>query len=274
MCDRQNRKTTRVEYTVFFIDTHAHIQESAFDTDRSETLDRAREAGVKRIVCVGYTVDSSRRAVELAHNHPDVFAVVGIQPNYVHEARPADWETILELTADSKVVGIGETGLDLYWKSASLDLQIDYFFQHIRLAREKRMPFIVHLRDADDAMVQTLKTAAKEGPLHGLMHSFSGTAETARECIELGLYMSFSGMITSKGNKALRAIAAEVPLDRLLIETDCPYLAPSPNRGKRNEPAFVQFTAKCLAEIRGVSVEELAEITTQNAQTVFSFPTP
>lgn len=253
------------------VDTHAHIQEDAFEADRAEVLTRAYEAGVRRMVVVGFTVDSSRRAVELADQHPNLFAVVGIQPNYVQEARPADWEAILDLVQLPSVVGIGETGLDLYWKTAPIELQAEYFHRHIRLSRETGLPFVVHLRDAEQDMVTELRKAAQEGPLHGVMHSFTGTLETAQVCWELGLHISFAGMVTFKNNHALRAVAAAVPANRILIETDCPYLAPSPHRGKRNEPAFVKHTAECLAEVRGMSADEFAALTTSNAEQLFQF---
>ncbi len=251
------------------VDTHAHIQEDAFEPDRAEVLSRAHAAGVQRMVVVGFTVDSSRRAVELAEQRRDLFAVVGIQPNYVLDAKPADWETILELVQSPSVVGIGETGLDRYWKTVPLDLQAEYFQRHIRLSRETGLPFVVHCRDADQDVVAELRKAAPDGPLNGVMHSFTGTLETAQACWELGLHISFAGMVTFKNNHALRAVAAAVPAERILIETDCPYLAPSPNRGKRNEPAFVKFTAECLAEVWGMTVEEFAALTTANAERLF-----
>lgn len=254
------------------IDTHSHIQEDAFDVDRHEVLTRANEAGVKQIVVVGFTVDSSRRALELAEQDSRLHAVVGIQPNHVHEARPADWDTILEFVQRPRVVGIGETGLDRYWKVAPLELQAEYFQRHMQLSRETGLPFVVHLRDADEEMVVELRKAAEAGPLNGVMHSFTGSLDTARVCWELGLHISFAGMVTFKNNHALRAVAEAVPLDRILIETDCPYLAPSPNRGKRNEPGFVKFTAECLADVRGMPVAEFADLTTANARRLFRLP--
>lgn len=254
------------------IDTHTHIQEDAFEADRAEVLVRAFEAGVQHIVVVGFNLDSSRRAVELAQVHPRLSAVVGIQPNYAHEARPADWESIVELAQDSSVVGLGETGLDLYWKTVPLELQIDYFHRHLQLSRDTGLPFVVHSRDADADIVVELRKAAQAGPLNGVMHSFTGTMETAQACWELGLHISFAGMVTFKNNHALRAVAATVPSERIVIETDCPYLAPSPNRGKRNEPAFVTLTADCLAGVRGLSSKEFADLTTANAQRLFRLP--
>lgn len=257
-----------------WVDTHAHIQEDAFDPDRSEILARARLAGVHHIVVVGFTVESSQRAVDLAAQYPGLSAVIGIQPNYVQEARPADWETIVDLARAPAVVGIGETGLDLYWDTCPLELQIDYFHRHIELSRSTGLPFVVHCRDAEQEVVRELRVAAQAGPLNGLMHSFSGSMETAQACWELGLYLSFAGMATFKNNHALRAIAVATPADRILVETDCPYLAPTPHRGKRNEPAFVKLTADCLAEARGISSSEFAALTTANAKRIFRLTDP
>jgi TatD DNase family protein len=252
-----------------WVDTHAHIQEDAFDPDRAEVLKRAREAGVNTIIVVGITVDSSRRAVELAAQYPGLGAVVGIQPNYVQEARPADWDSILEFARAPHVVGIGETGLDLYWDTCPIALQIEYFQRHIQLSRETGLPFVVHCRDAEREVVEVLRAEAQAGPLNGVMHSFTGSQETAQACLDVGMCLSFAGMATFKNNHALRAIAVATPADRILVETDCPYLAPTPHRGKRNEPAFVRNTADCLALARGVSSEEFAALTTANAKRVF-----
>ena len=179
-----------------WVDTHAHVQEEAFDPDRFEVLKRAREAGVSTTIVVGFTVDSSRRAVELAAQYPELRAVVGIQPNYVQEARPADWETILELSRAPNVVGIGETGLDLYWDTCPIALQIEYFQRHIQLSRDTGMPFVVHCRNAEQEVVQVLQSAAVDGPLNGVMHSYTGSLETAQACLNAGMCLSFAGMAT------------------------------------------------------------------------------
>ena len=184
------------------------------------------------IVTIGTTAASSREAVEIAQANPLVHAAVGIQPNYVSEAAPGDWEVIEELAAQPKVVAIGETGLDRYWDHAPFDLQAEYFAKHIDLARRHNLPFVVHCREAEQDVVAQLKSAAASGPLRGVMHSFSGDAETALACVELGLYISFAGMVTFKKNDALRAVAAQVPLDRLLIETDVAVSGPRSLSGK------------------------------------------
>ncbi len=253
------------------IDTHCHLDEEAFSTDCEEVVERAVTSDVSTLITIGTTAQSSRRAVELAQKHAAVYAAVGIQPNYAAEAQPGDWETIEQLATESKVVAIGETGLDRYWDHAPFDLQIEFFSKHIELARKCNLPFVVHCRDAEDDVVAQLRDAAGSGLLRGVMHSFCGNLETARACLQLGLHISLAGMLTYKKNDELRSVAAEVPLDRLLIETDAPYLAPVPKRGKRNEPSFVCHTAACLAEIHELSLEELAEQTTRNARQLFRF---
>ncbi|HUG91865.1 MAG TPA: TatD family hydrolase [Planctomycetaceae bacterium] len=251
------------------IDTHAHLDEDAFSVDRDDVVARATAAGVAAVITIGTTAESSRRAVELARLHPAVFAAVGIQPNYTAAAQPGDWEIIEQLAREPKVVAIGETGLDRYWDYAPLELQQDYFARHVELSRRLDLPFVVHCRDAEAEVVAQLRGLASAGPLRGVMHSFTGDLATAGACLELGLYVSFAGMVTYKKNAALRSVAAAIPLDRLLVETDAPYLAPAPMRGKRNEPAYVVHTARCLAETRGLPPETLAAQTTANARALF-----
>jgi TatD DNase family protein len=254
------------------IDTHCHLDEEAFRPDAAEVIARAGETGLERVITIGTTAASSRDAVALAAAHPLVHAAVGIQPNYVSQAAPDDWAVIEELATKAEVVAIGETGLDRYWDYAPFDLQTDYFARHLDLARRHKLPFVVHCREAEKDVVAQLTAAAANGPLRGVMHSFAGDAETALACVELGLYISFAGMVTFKKNDALRAVAAQVPLERLLIETDAPYLAPVPFRGKRNEPSYIRHTAECLATIRGMTPDEIGELTTKNARQLFPFP--
>lgn len=254
------------------IDTHCHLDEEAFVYDVAEVVARAEAAGVRAMVTIGITADSSRRAVELAARFPSVFAVVGIQPNYVAAAKPGDWEEIVRLAGEPKVVGIGETGLDRYWDYSPIDLQIEYFDRHLDLARERNLPFVVHCRNAEEDVVAQLRRAATRGPLSGVMHSFTGAPEVATACCDLGMFISFAGMLTFKRNDALRQTAATVRADRLLIETDAPYLSPAPHRDKRNEPANVALTCACLARCRGASADEIATLTTANARRLFRLP--
>lgn len=251
------------------IDTHCHLDEEAFNPDREEVISRAVEEGIAAAITIGITAETSRRAVEIAEQHPSIYAVVGIQPNYAAEAKPGDLETIENLITRPKVVAIGETGLDRYWDYSPIDVQQEYFTKHIELSRQYDLPFVVHCRDAEDDVVAHLRSMAETGPLNGVMHSFCGDLKTAQACLDLGLYISFSGMVTYKKNSDLRVVASRIPFDRLLVETDAPYLAPTPKRGKRNEPAFVKHTLECLAEVHGIGSDEMADRTTENARRLF-----
>jgi TatD DNase family protein len=253
------------------IDTHAHLDDEQFAADEAAVLDRARQAGVETVLTIGTTRLSSVAAVRLAANYPVVRAVVGIQPNHVAQAASDDWAEIERLAAEARVVAIGETGLDRYGDYTPFEQQVAMFEQHIDLARRRDLPLVIHCRDAEAEVLQCLESASRVGPVRGVMHSFTGMAATALRCIELGFYISFAGMITFKNRKfdLLREVARAVPLDRLLVETDSPYLAPEPHRGGRNEPAYVVDTARRVAELRGVAVEEFAAITTANARRLF-----
>jgi TatD DNase family protein len=251
-------------------DTHAHLDDHQLAGDLPNVVARAATAGVTNILAVGTDVKSSRNCLTYATQWSGVFASAGIHPNHAAEAQPGDWDEIVTLTRQPKVVALGETGLDLYWKDTPLALQQDYFDRHIRLAHETGLPFIVHLRETAAEILAMLTEARKRGELRGVMHSFTGTAEQAAQFLGLGLHISFAGMLTFKKSEDLRAVAATIPADRLLVETDSPYLSPDPFRGKRpNEPARVVHTAACLAFVRGVSLEALAAQTTGNAEELF-----
>ncbi len=282
-----------------FIDSHAHLDQDEFDADRAAVIARAREAGVEAIVCPAVSALSAEAVVRLAgikgsgvfdsalassyvQFNPEqrlptpLFAAVGIHPNYTAEAAPDDWERIVELAGNPRVVAIGETGLDRYRDYSPLRLQQEYFDRHLQLARSRDLPVIIHCRDAREEMLPMLRAAAAEGPLVGVLHAFSGTADFAAECLSLGLHVGFAGNVTysNRKNDYLRDVAREIPEDRLLIETDSPYLVPQAFRGrkKRNEPSYVVRTAAFLAELRGVSVEQLAAATTANARRLFRLP--
>jgi len=263
---------SKARRTMQLIDTHAHLDEDAFSFDRATVVANAAAAGVTRIVTIGTTLASSRAAIAIADEFPGVYAAVGIHPNYAAVAQPDDWREVEQLANSPRVVAIGETGLDRYWDHTPIEIQQDYFDRHLDLSRRTGKPFIVHCREAEaDAVVQ-LRRAAGQGTLHGVMHSFAASSETADICLELGMSLSFAGMVTYKKSEALRQVAARIPADRILVETDSPYLAPVPNRAKRNEPAWVRHTAEVIAQLRGVSLEEFAAQTTANAQRLFSLP--
>jgi TatD DNase family protein len=251
-------------------DTHSHIDQEEFDDDRDGLIERARDAGLSNIVAVGCTAEASARCVGLAEQYDLVHAAVGIQPNYCAEAATGDWDRIVELAGRPGVVAIGETGLDRHWDYTPFDVQQDYFDRHIRLARDRKMPFIVHMRDCDDDIMAMLRDAHRAGPLSGIMHSFTGDTAMASECVALGLHISFAGMVTFKKSQALRDTAATVPENRILIETDSPYLSPHPLRSKRpNEPSYIVHTSECLANVRGVTAEQFADQTAANARELF-----
>ncbi len=253
-----------------FFDTHAHLNDEQFTGGPAEVIVRARQAGVEQMIAVGTSHDSSLACLAIAEKFSGVFAAVGIHPNSSADAAADDWSKIVSLSEHEKVVALGETGLDLHWDYAPLSLQQDFFDRHIRLSQQCGKPFIVHMRDCEREIVAMLEEARRRGPLRGVMHSFTGDAALAQECLELGLSISFAGMVTFKKSDALRETAAAIPADRLLIETDSPYLSPHPLRGKRpNEPARVVHTATCLAEVRKTELSALALQTTQNARRLF-----
>lgn len=252
------------------IDTHAHLDQKTFEGDLTEVLARAAGVGVERVITVGVTANSSRDCIELAQRHEMIDAAVGIQPNDVAEAGPQDWDTVTALATDPSVVALGETGLDRHWDHTPFDQQQDYFDRHLRLSQDTGLPFIVHMRECEEDILTMLREARERGPLCGVMHSFTGTADSAAECVELGLMISFAGMVTYKKSDELRAIAATVPASHLLAETDSPYLSPEPVRKiRRNEPAHVAHTLACLAEVQGVGVANLDRITSENARRLF-----
>jgi TatD DNase family protein len=259
-----------------WIDTHAHLDDDRFAADLPAVLARAADAGVGRVLTIGVDLATSRAAVGLARSHPTVSAVVGIQPNHAAEAGPGDWDEIVRLAgAGPPVVAVGETGLDRYWDRCPFPAQQDYFARHLDLARRLSLPVVIHCREAEADVVAMLKHAFEtHGPVRGVMHSFSGDADTARACVAMGLHVSFAGMVTYKTGSALLAVTKEIPADRVLVETDSPYLAPVPVRGKRNEPASVVHTAAAVASARGEPLAEFAARTTANARTLFGLPFP
>ena len=256
--------------TLNLFDTHAHLNISAFDDTVDDAVCRAKEVGVGGIAVIGIDVATSQRACELAAQYPGyLHAVVGIQPNSAAEAATGDFQIIETLTRFDGVCGIGETGLDCYWDDTPIEMQHEYFDRHLQLCRETGLPMVIHMRESGDLIVEHLRRQSSVPP--GVMHSFTGDMPLAKACLDLGLHISFAGMVTFKKSDDLRAVAKQVPEDRLLVETDSPYLSPEPLRGKRpNEPARVEHTLRCLAEVRGVSPDRLAEATTANAKKLFS----
>ena len=252
------------------IDTHMHLHLAQFDTDREQVLARAQAEQVDRLVEVGYDLESSRAAVALADSHPMIYAVVGIQPHYAALA-DGDWlSEIRRLAGHPKAVAIGEIGLDYYHDRAPHAAQEQLFREQLALARDLDLPVVIHSRDAQADTVRILRDAARSQP--GIMHSFSGDWAYAKACLEVGFMLSFSGPVTFNKASDLHDVARRAPLDRILTETDSPYLAPHPLRGKRNEPANVRLVAARLAVLREMPLEDLARSVWRNAANIFRRP--
>ncbi|TVY06814.1 TatD family hydrolase [Paenibacillus cremeus] len=250
------------------IDTHAHLNAPQFDEDRQEVIERALQNGIRRIVNVGFNRETIPSSIALAEQYDFIYSTVGWHPTDAIDMKPEDLQWIESLCQHEKVVAIGEIGLDYYWDTSPKEVQDRVFRDQIRLARKVGMPIVIHNRDAHHDVVQTLREerAAEVG---GVMHCYSGSWETAKLCLDMNFYISFGGPVTFKNAKQPKEVLEKVPLDRLLFETDAPYLAPHPYRGKRNESSYVRLVAEIAAEIKGISLEELAEITTHNAVTLF-----
>ncbi len=253
----------------FLIDTHAHIDGRDFQPDFSDMLGRAKEAGLSHIVTVGADLESSRAAVKLAEQYEHIFAAVGIHPHDADRVTEKCYDVVRELAdGNRKVVAIGEIGLDFYRDRSPREDQEKVFRRFLRLARELSLPVIIHDRDAHQRVMAILREerAAEVG---GVLHCFSGDLQMARECVEMGFYISIPGTVTYPSNEQLREVVRGVKIERLLLETDCPYLTPVPHRGKRNEPAFVRLTAGKVAELKGLSLEDVGRITSLNARRLF-----
>jgi TatD DNase family protein len=254
------------------VDTHAHLEDARLRDDLDNVLMRASAAGVLQIVAIGTTADDSAVVLALADDHRGIFAAVGVHPNHASEARKGDWDRVTELAGRPRVVALGETGLDRHWDRTPMAVQKDWFQRHLELAHERDLAVVIHCREAERDIIEQLAGLGR--PVRGVLHSFTGTADDARAFLDLGLALSFAGMITfaNKALDPLREVAAWVPIDRLLVETDSPYLSPHPHRGQTNEPARVAFTAERLAQLRDMSAAELAAATTANARALFRLP--
>ena len=249
------------------IDTHAHLQVEHFDADRDAMIQRAYAAGVAAIICISADVASSRAAIALAEKHEHVYAAVGIHPNDCAATSADDLKQIAELAQHPKVVAIGETGMDDYWKTVPLSKQAEMFAGQLELAAQLNKPVVIHNREAGAAIMEVLRAHAVI-KLTGVFHCFSEDMNYAEQVLSLGCHVSFTGNLTYK-KSALPEVAKQIPLERIMLETDSPYMSPVPHRGKRNEPAYAVHIAKKLAEIKSVSFEEICERTTRNAISLF-----
>ncbi|WP_436884908.1 TatD family hydrolase [Bacillus velezensis] len=249
-------------------DTHAHLNAEQFDTDLEEVIARAKAEKVERIVVVGFDKPTITRAMELIEEYDFIYAAIGWHPVDAIDMTEEDLSWIKELSSHEKVVAIGEMGLDYHWDKSPKDVQKEVFRKQIALAKAVNLPIIIHNRDATEDVVTILKEEGAE-EVGGIMHCFTGSAEVARQCMDMNFYISFGGPVTFKNAKKPKEVAKEIPNDRLLIETDCPFLTPHPFRGKRNEPSYVKYVAEQLAELKGLTYEEIASITTENAKRLF-----
>lgn len=251
------------------IDSHAHLDDKRFDKDRDMIIENLGDNGVELVVNIGADIESSQKSVELAKKHENIYAVVGVHPHSAKDLEGGDLSQVKALAREEKVVAIGEIGLDFYYDNSPRDIQRKWFKAQLDLAKELGMPVVVHTRDAAQETFDILKDAAQDGGLKCLLHCYSGSAEMAQEYIKLGFYISLGGPVTFKNARVSREVAKAVPLDRLLIETDSPYLTPEPYRGKRNEPMYVKYVAQRVAEERGITYQEVVRATSENAKNFF-----
>lgn len=250
------------------IDSHAHLDFRHFDKDRDRVILRAKREGVSTILNVGSDIESSRASVRLAGSRSGIWAAVGIHP---HSAKDVDSEILREierLASREKVLAIGEIGLDYHYDNSPRDIQKRVFRTQLRLARKLNLPVIIHSREADRDTLQILREEQAQ-ELGGIMHCFAGDWEMARKCLEMNFYLAFGGVVTFNSAEKTREVVARMPLEYLLLETDCPYLAPHPYRGKRNEPAYVKYVAEKISKIRNISQQKVAEVTSQNFRNLF-----
>lgn len=252
------------------VDSHCHLDFPDFSTELDTIVARARAAGIGRIVTISTCVKKHAQVLAVAERFPEVFCSVGTHPHNADEELDVDTKTLVKFTKHPKIVAIGEAGLDYHYDNSPRATQAASFRQHIAAARETALPLVIHSRDCDVDMAQILREESGKGAFPAVLHCFTGGRDLAFTAVELGHYVSFTGILTFKNSDALREIAAALPAERILVETDAPYLAPLPYRGKRNEPAYVAETAKVLAEVRGVSSNEIARQTTENFFRLFS----
>ena len=250
------------------IDTHTHLDDARYNDDREAVIARARDAGIEAFLTIGCDLTTSQAAVSLADQYPFVYASVGVHPHEVKHIQDDWYDEFRRLAKNKKIVAYGEIGLDYYYNHSSPKEQRERFREQIQLARELKLPVIIHTREAQEDTIAILKEE-KASDLGGVFHCFSGDAWLAKDALDLGFYLSFSGILTFQSATMLREIAKNTPLDRVLIETDCPYLTPVPYRGKRNEPAYVSQVAKQLASLYERSLDEIAERTSENARRLF-----
>lgn len=255
-----------------FIDSHTHLDDPRFDQDRENVIESLREDGIDMVINIGADKESSLSTLELARKYDNIYAVAGVHPHSASELEEDGLDWLIEIAKEEKVVAIGEIGLDFYYDNSPRDIQRKWFKAQLQLAKELGLPVVIHTRDAAKETYDILKDAAADGKLKVLMHCYSGSAEMAMDYARLGFYIALGGAVTFKNARVSREVASVVPLENLMIETDCPYMTPEPFRGKRNEPKYVNLVAEKIAEIKGITVEEFAKATADNARRFFRLP--
>ncbi len=255
--------------TLNLFDSHINLHGEQYDDDRDEVLVRARELGVNRFISICDKMDNFCKIREFTGRHDDMWCSVGVHPHYAKDYSDLTSDELVELAQDPKVCGIGETGLDLHYGYSEIELQEASFRKHIAAARETNLPLIVHSREADELMGNILEEEMQKGRFQPLMHCYTSGVKLAKRAIELDAYFSVSGILSFKKANDVRAVAEIMPLDRIILETDCPYLAPTPYRGRRNEPAYLVDVCRAFAEYRGLTMEEAAQLTTENCMRLF-----
>ncbi|MEX0298096.1 MAG: TatD family hydrolase [Kordiimonas sp.] len=258
----------------YIVDSHCHLNYKGIEEQQQAVVDRAREAGVGCMLAINTKLKEYHQIIDIIEKYDDIYGTVGIHPHEAESEPDVGISALIDRAQHTKIVGIGETGLDYFYDNAPRDMQQVNFRAHIAASRETGLPLIVHTRDADEDCINILADEMKAGPFSGVIHCFTASQRLADATMEMGFYISLSGIVTFKNAKALQATARDIPLNRLLIETDSPFLAPVPHRGKTCEPAFVADTAKFLSELRGESLEELGEATTSNFFKLFSKASP
>ena len=249
-------------------DTHAHYDDEQFDIDREELIEAVKAAGVDHVVDVGASIDSTARALELAHKYDFIYAAVGVHPSEVEELNEDNIELLREWSTDAKCVAIGEIGLDYHWPDPSPELQKKWFRRQLQLARQERLPVIIHSRDAAADTIEIMKSEHAE-EIGGVVHCFSYSKEVAKICVDMGFYIGVGGVITFKNGKKLKEVVEQTPMEKILLETDCPYLSPEPFRGKRNSSLNLPYVIDAIAAIKGIEKEDVIRQTTENAKRMY-----
>ena len=250
-------------------DTHVHYDDPAFDEDRDSLIASLEKSGIGNVVDIGASIDTTRKALELAHKYDFIYAAVGVHPSEVEELTEDSFELLSEWSEDGRCVAIGEIGLDYHWPEPGRELQKKWFRRQLDLARQKQLPVVIHSRDAAKDTVDIMKEEHAE-EIGGVVHCFSYTKEIAKECLDMGFYIGVGGVVTFKNGKKLREVVEITPIEKILLETDCPYLAPEPYRGKRNSSLYLPYVVEEIAKIKNINAEEVIRITENNAKTMYN----